>query len=60
MDLVIELNPRASMSTKIIGDGQKAIVVDDFLSDPHAVVEYAAAKRASLIIIPHNLQTSSP
>ena len=42
MDLVIEVNSDAAISTVLIGDGHKAIIVDDFLKNPDAVVDYAA------------------
>lgn len=41
MDAVIEVNSDATVSTILIGDGHKAVVVDDFLKDPQAVIDHA-------------------
>lgn len=41
MDPVIEVNPDATISTLLIGDGHKAIVADDFLKDPQSAIDHA-------------------
>lgn len=42
MDHPIEVNFGATVSTVVIGDGHKAVVVDDFLKDPQSVIDHAA------------------
>lgn len=43
MDHAIKVNSDAAISTVLIGDGHKAIVVDDFLKDPQSVIDHAVA-----------------
>lgn len=51
--LDLKLNPNARIKVQPVGEHEHCVVVDDFLQDPDAVVEYAAA-RAHEFEVPAN------
>jgi hypothetical protein len=44
--MLININPNASIDVRRIDNENNCIIVDDFLSDPHALVEFATANEA--------------
>jgi hypothetical protein len=47
-------NPRPVIQQVSLGDGGVCLVVDDFLSEPHKLVEAAVARRAAFAVAPVN------